>query len=32
LLGIWHDAGVRDAVADRIVEVETFAPAAGAAA
>jgi alpha-D-ribose 1-methylphosphonate 5-triphosphate synthase subunit PhnL len=29
LLGIFHDAVVRDAVADRIVEVETFAPAAG---
>jgi alpha-D-ribose 1-methylphosphonate 5-triphosphate synthase subunit PhnL len=28
LLGIFHDAVVRDAVADRVVEVETFAPAA----
>jgi alpha-D-ribose 1-methylphosphonate 5-triphosphate synthase subunit PhnL len=32
LLGIFHDPVVRDAVADRVVEVETFAPAAGAAA
>jgi alpha-D-ribose 1-methylphosphonate 5-triphosphate synthase subunit PhnL len=32
LLGIFHDAVVRDAVADRMVELETFAPAAGAAA
>ena len=32
LLGIFHDAVVRDAVADRVVEVELFAPAAGAAA
>jgi alpha-D-ribose 1-methylphosphonate 5-triphosphate synthase subunit PhnL len=32
LLGIFHDAVVRDAVADRVVEVEMFAPTAGAAA
>ncbi len=32
LLGIFHDAAVREAVADRVVEVELFSPAAGAAA
>jgi alpha-D-ribose 1-methylphosphonate 5-triphosphate synthase subunit PhnL len=32
LLGVFHDAVVRDAVADRVVQVELFAPAAGAAA
>jgi alpha-D-ribose 1-methylphosphonate 5-triphosphate synthase subunit PhnL len=32
LLGIFHDAVVRDAVADRVVEVEAFAPGAKAAA
>ncbi|MGD0698443.1 MAG: ATP-binding cassette domain-containing protein [Trebonia sp.] len=32
LLGIFHDAVVRDAVADRVVEIELFRPAAGAAA
>jgi alpha-D-ribose 1-methylphosphonate 5-triphosphate synthase subunit PhnL len=32
LLGIFHDAAVRDAVADRSVAVGAFAPAAGAAA
>jgi alpha-D-ribose 1-methylphosphonate 5-triphosphate synthase subunit PhnL len=30
LLGIFHDAVVRDAVADRVVEVELFTPATGA--
>ena len=32
LLGIFHDAVVRDAVADRVVEVELFSPATGATA
>jgi alpha-D-ribose 1-methylphosphonate 5-triphosphate synthase subunit PhnL len=32
LLGIFHDAVVRAAVADRVVEVELFTPATGAAA
>ncbi|MCW0215953.1 MAG: phosphonate C-P lyase system protein PhnL [Pseudonocardia sp.] len=32
MLGIFHDPAVRDAVADRIVDVEAFAPRAGAAA
>jgi alpha-D-ribose 1-methylphosphonate 5-triphosphate synthase subunit PhnL len=32
ILGIFHDAEVRDAVADRVVPVETFAAPAGAAA
>jgi alpha-D-ribose 1-methylphosphonate 5-triphosphate synthase subunit PhnL len=32
LLGIFHDAAVRDAVADRVVDVEVFGPLAGAAA
>jgi alpha-D-ribose 1-methylphosphonate 5-triphosphate synthase subunit PhnL len=32
VLGIFHDAAVRDAVADRVVGVEGFAPAIGAAA
>jgi alpha-D-ribose 1-methylphosphonate 5-triphosphate synthase subunit PhnL len=32
VLGIFHDVQVRDAVADRVVGVETFAAAAGAAA
>ncbi|HEY1820027.1 MAG TPA: phosphonate C-P lyase system protein PhnL [Trebonia sp.] len=32
ILGIFHDVEVRDAVADRVVEVETFAATAGAAA
>ena len=32
LLGIFHDAVVRDAVADRVVDVELFTPATGAAA
>ena len=32
LVGIFHDAAVRDAVADRMVEVELFTPASGAAA
>jgi alpha-D-ribose 1-methylphosphonate 5-triphosphate synthase subunit PhnL len=32
MLGIFHDADVRDAVADRVVEVERFAPAAPGAA
>jgi alpha-D-ribose 1-methylphosphonate 5-triphosphate synthase subunit PhnL len=32
LLGIFHDAVVRDAVADSVVEVETFSPAAAGAA
>ncbi|MDT3443075.1 MULTISPECIES: phosphonate C-P lyase system protein PhnL [unclassified Pseudofrankia] len=32
MLGIFHDAAVRDAVADRVVGVEMFAPAVGAAA
>ena len=31
LLGIFHDADVRDAVADRIIDVSRFAPAAVAA-
>ena len=31
LLGIFHDAVVRNAVADRVVDVELFAPTAGAA-
>ena len=32
MLGIFHDAEVRDAVADRVVDVELFAAAAMAAA
>ncbi len=32
MLGIFHDGEVRDAVADRLVEVEAFAPDAGRAA
>jgi alpha-D-ribose 1-methylphosphonate 5-triphosphate synthase subunit PhnL len=32
LLGVFHDAVVREAVADRMVEVETFAASAGAVA
>jgi alpha-D-ribose 1-methylphosphonate 5-triphosphate synthase subunit PhnL len=32
VLGIFHDAVVREAVANRVVEVEAFAPAVGAAA
>jgi alpha-D-ribose 1-methylphosphonate 5-triphosphate synthase subunit PhnL len=32
ILGIFHDAEVRDAVADRVIPVEMFAAAAGAAA
>jgi alpha-D-ribose 1-methylphosphonate 5-triphosphate synthase subunit PhnL len=32
LLGIFHDALVRQAIADRVVEVELFTPATGAAA
>ena len=32
VLGIFHDAEVRDAVADRVIQVETFASAAGTAA
>ena len=32
MLGIFHDEDVREAVADRIVDVELFTPAAGAAA
>ena len=31
VLGIFHDVQVRDAVADRVVDVEAFAPPAGAA-
>jgi alpha-D-ribose 1-methylphosphonate 5-triphosphate synthase subunit PhnL len=32
MLGIFHDTEVRDAVADRVIQVEVFAPAAGVAA
>jgi alpha-D-ribose 1-methylphosphonate 5-triphosphate synthase subunit PhnL len=32
MLGIFHDAAVREAVADRVIEVERFAPAHGPAA
>ncbi|OHV38099.1 MULTISPECIES: phosphonate C-P lyase system protein PhnL [Pseudofrankia] len=32
MLGIFHDAAVREAVADRVLPVEMFAPAVGAAA
>ena len=30
LLGIFHDADVRESVADRIVDVSSFAPASAA--
>ncbi|SIS00535.1 phosphonate C-P lyase system protein PhnL [Williamsia sterculiae] len=32
MLGIFHDADIRDAVADRLVDVEAFAPQPGVAA
>jgi alpha-D-ribose 1-methylphosphonate 5-triphosphate synthase subunit PhnL len=32
VLGIFHDAGVRDAIADRVVQVELFAPVTRVAA